>query len=429
MQKGQCLQLNIEKMTSEGAGLARHEGMVVFVEGAISGDTVKAQVVEVKKNYANAVLTEIITPSLQRIKPDCRHFDICGGCSLQMLEYRAQLVFKAQSVAEALHKIGGIEIAAPTVHSFEGWQYRNRVQWHYAAGSLGFYDKQSHSRADIDSCLLTPAVFNEVLSWLRQSRLPSGLKHFTLQSDETNSRLLGIFCAELEDTAYAEAAQALMRQIPQMHSLWLNVGASESRLYGNSFRHLAGERELPVTLCGIKLSLYPSAFLQVNYAGCEALYRLVLQWAELKGRERVYDIYCGIGALSLLLARNALEVCGIEYSEQAVKAARLNAERNAAANLRFICERAEYALPRLITAGGSADLIVLDPPRSGCDAKVMQAVLEAAPDKLIYISCNPATLARDVRLLTAHYSLDKLQCFDLFPQTPHVETAALLIKR
>ncbi|MBQ9992544.1 MAG: 23S rRNA (uracil(1939)-C(5))-methyltransferase RlmD [Firmicutes bacterium] len=434
MKTNEILQMNITSMSGEGEGIARYDGMVIFVKGVVSGELVNARITEVKKNFARAEIMDIIQPSALRIEAACPEFAACGGCSLQILSYKDQLELKRNYVAEVLRRIGKTPVSVLKINSFEPYHYRNRVQWHCQDGKLGFYNQSSHNLAVCDSCLLLPQVFNEIQTFLNQQKLPVSLCHFTLQANEDTSLLMAVFCAEAscsrkEQQEYRKLAELLSMRFPELCSCFLNLSDRNNMLYGKDFVLLYGENHLPVNICGKKFLLYPSAFLQVNFAGCEALYNKVLEWADLCGGETIWDIYCGIGTISLLLAEKAARVTGIEYCAPAIEAAKVNAKLNNSANYSFLCGRAEDILPHEVKNGKKADLAVLDPPRAGCAPQVIDALISAAPERIIYVSCNPATLARDLKLLQENYELQRIECFDLFPQTVHCETIALLNRK
>lgn len=443
---GQEIELDIDSMANEGQGVGRIYGLAVFVEGALKGERVKARVDKTSKNYAIGHVEKILLPSLDRIKPPCQYAGQCGGCTLQHLSYSGQLEFKTQRVKECLQRIGRINT---TVHDTIGmqnpWRYRNKAQFPVGRARgrtvLGFYEKRTHNIVPSDSCLIQHSISDEVArvvrEWADQYHIPiydetryTGLlRHVVTKIGFKTGEVMVILVVCGNEIPHTEElTEHLRRHIPGLKSLILNtndrktnviMGSKNTVVFGSSYIHdYIGK---------IKFSLSPLSFFQVNPAQAEILYGKALEYAGVVGKETVIDAFCGIGTITLFLARKAKKVYGIEIVAQAVQDARHNAELNGINNVEFIEGAAEDVMPELVKKGTRADVIVLDPPRRGCDEKLLQAAVDMAPRTIIYVSCNPATLARDLRFLEDRgYETEEVQPVDMFPQTHHVECVTLM---
>ncbi|MGI6115316.1 23S rRNA (uracil(1939)-C(5))-methyltransferase RlmD [Luoshenia tenuis] len=444
-QVGQRIDLPIHALGEGGVGIGRFEGAAVFVPGALPGETVRVRIRYLASRYAQAELEKILQPSHQRIEPPCPYDARCGGCQLQHLSYEGQLEVKRRQVADCLERIGGFEsIAVPPVMGMEEpWQYRNKAAFPVATqggeAALGFYATGSHDLVPVDACMIQQPPCNAVLSavkaWMRERAITpydektrqGRLRHVLIRTNRRGEFMvtLVINCQRLPEAA------ALGEQLCGLEGfvgLALNVNREATNaILGREIISVCGAPALAEQLDELTFSLSPTSFFQVNPLQTERLYQTALSFAGLKGDELVFDAYCGIGSISLFLARGAREVIGVEIVRAAVEDARENARSNGIRNASFICAKAEEEIPRLLQDNRKPDVVVVDPPRKGCDAALLQAISQARIPRLIYVSCNPSTLARDLKLLCGQgYTLQKVQPVDLFPQTMHVETVVLM---
>ena len=444
-QVGQRIDLPIHALGEGGVGIGRFEGAAVFVPGALPGETVRVRIRYLASRYAQAELEKILQPSHQRIEPPCPYDARCGGCQLQHLSYEGQLEAKRRQVADCLEHIGGFEnIAVPPVLGMEEpWQYRNKAAFPAATqggeAALGFYATGSHDLVPVDACMIQQPPCNAVLSavkvWMRERNITpydektrqGRLRHVLIRTNRRGEFMvtLVINCQRLPEAA---ALGEQLRGLEGFVGLALNVNREATNaILGRETISVCGAPALAEQLDELTFSLSPTSFFQVNPLQTERLYQTALSFAGLKGDELVFDAYCGIGSISLFLARGAREVIGVEIVRAAVEDARENARSNGIRNASFVCAKAEEEIPRLLQDNRKPDVVVVDPPRKGCDAALLQAISQARIPRLVYVSCNPSTLARDLKLLCGQgYTLQKVQPVDLFPQTMHVETVASL---
>ena len=431
-QRPESVELQIDGITSQGQGVGRLEGLAVFVPGALPGERVRARIIEAKKRFARAALEAVVEPSAYRREASCPLYPVCGGCSLQHVDYKYELELKRLIVQQDLQRIGGVELEVPLpVAAAEPWAYRNRAVLHYDGNKLGFYNESSHTVVPVERCaLLHPALngllhsINDVFS--ARDLLPQ-LRGLALRCNGAGDRLLLSFICHSSLSGLEETASRLMQEEPKLISVWENYGPPSYSVYGEKWRRLAGDSHLRDSIGPVLLDLSPGSFLQVNHTQTIALYELVRGFAALDGTQTVLDLYSGVGSIALYLAPYAKQVVGVESYAPAVADAQRNAALNQAENCVFRCGRAEELLPAWSAQGRHFDVIVLDPPRAGCDKKLLHAVAGMAPSRLIYVSCDPATLARDLRELNAlGYKIDRLQPVDMFSKSFHVETVCCL---
>jgi 23S rRNA (uracil1939-C5)-methyltransferase len=437
---GTELELTVDTMAFGGAGVARLDGYVVFVQGAVPGDRVKALVRKSKRAYAEAQAIEILAPGPDRIAPRADH----PGAPWQILPYERQLEIKQEQVADALQRIGklrGFELA-PIVPAVEPWRYRNKLEYSFGAepsGRLicGFHAPgRWHEIVEVTDCLLASeaanAVRDRVVEWCRTR----GLRAYDRQSGEgflrnlvvREGRRTGQFQArlvtspgQLERDSLADTAG------PHTSILWTQVEGVAEVTQGGRTELIAGEERLHEELGGIRLRVSPQAFLQTNTEMAERLYGLAVEYAQLTGFERVYDLYCGIGTIALTIAPRVAEVWGLELVEDAIADAIANARLNEIENARFYAGDVRLAMRELVQTAGRPDVAMIDPPRAGLSQKVVRRIIEAAPKRIVYVSCNPTTLAPNAaQLVEAGYELRKVAPVDMFPQTPHIECVAQL---
>lgn len=448
-QSGEILELVIEKLVPGGEGLAHHNGFAVFVPDTWPGDRLQARVISCKKKYARALPSHFLSPSPQRQIAPCPVAQDCGGCQWQGFNYPAQLEAKRQLLLESLHQQGlgtwaELEALVPPVLGMdEPFYYRNKGQFPLQdiAGEIqtGFFKPRSHELVAIEHCLIHHPRINEILlwtrDWLRQHKLPCYhentdrgiLRHLMIRhgfhSDES---LVGLVCRE-SLPALQTYAQELMSHFDSVVGVLENLQPERSnRILGSETHVLAGQDYYLESLDGLHFQVALPAFFQVNPIQTEVLYRTVENFLALTGSENLVDAYSGAGSISLWLARRCQQVLGLEVVAAATENARQNARLNGCDNARFLCGRVEDLLPQELERQ-SLDALVLDPPRKGCEPQVLDSIVQTPLTRLVYVSCNPSTLARDLaRLKKGGFQLTRCQPVDLFPHTHHLETVVLV---
>ncbi len=438
-EKGAELDLDVDALAYGGNGVARMEGYVVFVSGAMPGDRVRAVVTKRKRAYAEARTLEVLAPSPERIEPVADH----PGAPWQVLPYERQLAVKQEQVGDALRRIGhldGYELD-PIVPAVQRWRYRNKLEYSFGSGDggalvCGFHAPGSwHEIVPVSDCLLASersnAAREQVLAWCRAQGLSAFdrrthtgfLRNLVVREGRRSGELqvrLVTGPGELDGTSLASAVDC-------DGLMWTRTDALAETTQGGVTEIVAGNKSLQEELCGLRLSISPHAFFQTNTEMAEQLYEIAAQRADLKGWERVYDLYCGIGTVGLSLAARAGEVWGLEIVEQAVADAISNARRNEIKNASFFAGDVRLALRELVEQASRPDVVVVDPPRAGLSQKIVRRVIEASPRRIVYISCNPTTLAPNAaQLVEAGYALRRVTPVDMFPQTPHIECVAVL---
>jgi 23S rRNA (uracil1939-C5)-methyltransferase len=438
-EKGAELDLHVDALAYGGNGIARMEGYVVFVAGAIPGDRVRAVVTKRKRAYAEARTLAVLEPSPERIAPIADH----PGAPWQVLPYERQLAVKHEQVRDALTRIGHLDgyVLDEIVPAIAQWRYRNKLEYSFGTGDdgtlvCGFHAPGSwHEIVPVGDCLLASersnAARDQVVAWCREQGLQAFdrrthtgfLRNLVVREGRRSGELqvrLVTGPGELDGASLAAAVdcEGLM---------WTRTDALAETTQGGVTEIVAGARALQEELCGLRFSISPHAFFQTNTEMAEQLYAVAGQRAALQGWERVYDLYCGIGTVGLSLAARAGEVWGLELVEPAVADAIANARRNEIKNARFFAGDVRLALRELVEEAGRPDVMVVDPPRAGLSQKIVRRVIEAAPRRIVYISCNPTTLAPNAaQLVEAGYALRQVTPVDMFPQTPHIECVALL---
>lgn len=477
-QKNNIITLVIEDMGIHGEGIGKiydtteDAGFTFFVKDAVIGDVVEAKIMKVKKHYAYAKLIKIITPSPQRTEPKCPYYRQCGGCQIQPLAYSYQLLLKADIVKNNLMRIGGFskelleKVMEPIVGMEQPFYYRNKAQFPVSADKngepiTGFYAERTHNIIPNTDCALGVAenkwVLESVLSFMKQYKIrpyiestgTGVIRHILIRKGFATGELMVCMIINADKLPYEEKLVESLRKIDGITSVSINVNKEKTNvIMGNKCRLLWGNDTIsdviyPRTLeeiaqnhdyChnpnkeGITFAISPLSFYQVNPIQTEKLYSLALEYAELTGMETVWDLYCGIGAISLFMAKQAKHVYGIEVVEQAITDAKENAKRNGIENATFYAGKAEEVLPRLYKQDGMvADVICVDPPRKGCDQACLETIVKMTPERVVYISCDSATLARDLKYLCGNgYELKRVRAVDLFPQTVHVECVVLM---
>ncbi|HIV40760.1 MAG TPA: 23S rRNA (uracil(1939)-C(5))-methyltransferase RlmD [Candidatus Mediterraneibacter guildfordensis] len=464
MRKNDTAVVKITDIGVNGEGIGKVDGYTLFIKDAVIGDTVEAKVMKAKKNYGYARLMEVIAPSPDRVKPQCPFARKCGGCQIQEMSYERQLAFKAQKVRGNLERIGGFsaelldQVMEPALGMDAPFGYRNKAQFPFGTDKegnpvTGFYAGRTHHIIPNTDCALGVPVNREILeiilNFMKKNKIPSydektgkGLiRHVLIRYGFATREIM--VCLVVNGTEISEAGELLseLSKIPGMTSITLSSNMLRTNvIMGDSFDVLWGSGYITDYIGGIKYRISPLSFYQVNPVQTENLYSLALEYADLKGHETVWDLYCGIGTISLFLAQKARKVYGVEIIPQAIDDARENARINGIENVEFFVGKAEEVLPgwyqQYAVSGGDsagnearADVVIVDPPRKGCDEALLGTIVEMAPERVVYVSCDPATLARDLKYLCGQgYVLERVRAVDMFPETVHVETVCLLSK-
>ena len=476
--KNDIVTVKIEDIGTEGEGIGKLEGFTLFVKDAVMGDVVEARLVKVKKNYAYARLEKVLTSSPLRVKPVCPYHKQCGGCQIQAMSYEAQLQFKENKVKNNLVRIGGFDqlfiesVMEPVVGMEQPWHYRNKAQFPVGTDKdgriiTGFYAGRTHSIIANTDCALgveeNEPILQKVLAYMQNEKVSAydettgqGLvRHILIRKGFTSGEIMVCLVINGKSLPKEDRLVSTLREIPGMTSIWLNYNTKNTNvIMGTEGRVLWGQNTITDVIhrrsieeinsgkdClrydskenapkGITFAISPLSFYQVNPIQTEKLYSLALEYAGLTGEETVWDLYCGIGTISLFMAQCAKEVHGVEIVPQAIEDARKNAERNHIENATFYVGKAEEVLPRLYEEEHIfADVICVDPPRKGCDEACLNTIIKMAPKRIVYVSCDSATLARDLKYLCENgYEIRKVRAVDQFGQTVHTETVVLLSK-
>ena len=443
--RDQELELSVESLAFGGNGVARLNGFVVFVRRGLPGDRVRARVTKVQRRHAEALAVEVLEPSPLRVEAPCAHYPACGGCRFQDLAYEAQLDSKADQVRDALVRIGGI--AEPPVEEIvraeSVFHYRNKLEYSFTATpagpSLGFHRAGRWDEVlDIERCWLTNdlgnAVRHAVRDWAREAGLAAYdqaegtgyLRHLVYREGRNTGQVLVQLVTAAGDLHDADGLVAALRRFPEVRSIHHAVNETPAEVTNLPTTLLWGEEAIEEELGGLRFRIRPTAFLQTNTAMAERLYELAVEYAALSGEETVWDLYCGIGSIGLSMARNALTVWGVDISEESVACALENADLNGIANAAFYAGDVGQAIEQLQERSGAPDVVVVDPPRAGLSSKAVRRLGRIEAPRIVYVSCNPTTLAGNVKQLAADwdYELRRGRPVDMFPHTPHVETVA-----
>ena len=497
--KGQVFEIEITDMTDEGAGIGKADGFPLFVKDAVVGDAVRVAVIKDKKTYAYARLLEVLVPSPYRVEPECEIARPCGGCQLQAMSYEAELRFKEDKVKSALERIGGVRFGIGTVAgdsdsvAIDGedrgsflpiigmdnpWHYRNKAEYpvrYNREGKIvmGFYAGRTHSVIECDSCMIGQEHDAKILAAVKEWMIENGIsaydeesgtgvvRHVMIRTSHANDSVMVCLIVNAKKLPSEEAFAEKMKSVHgvKIASLLYSINTEKNNvIMGREVVTILGNDYLEDSIGDVTYHISPQSFYQVNPAGTEKLYEAALEFAGLTGEETVWDLYCGIGTISLFLAKKARKVYGVEIVPAAVENARANAVLNGIDNAEFFCGAAEDVLPEFYRGHGSVsdaegnaedgladtvgtkdevgvevkalhpDVIVVDPPRKGCDARLLDTIMKMAPEKVVYVSCNPATLARDVKVLCGDgaYQVEKVQAVDMFPRGVHVESVILM---
>lgn len=478
---GQHVVCEIVGLTHEGEGVGKVEGYTLFVPGTMPGEQVLARVSSIGKSFGRGLLQELLRVSADRVEPPCGIYETCGGCQLQHMRYDAQLKWKRQQVVDSLERIGKLAVAGdqdqnrklvvadeqdrrgklafaanssdegiivhPVIGMAEPWRYRNKAQVPIGAGEAGliggFYELGSHEIVDMDACLIQQEENEVLVRAVKQAANELSISPYDRESGRgllrhvvvrhaavTGQRMIVLVTNGLNIPHLEEWIALIREQVPGVVSICQNVNTERTPVvFGEQTRTLWGEDVIYDEIDGVRFAISPRSFFQVNPQQTKELYQRAVAYAGLTGEESVIDAYCGIGTITLFLARYARHVYGVEIVPEAIMDAKLNAELNGIRNVTFEAGAAEIVMPRWETEGIKADVIVVDPPRKGCDSALLQTILKLRPARVVYVSCNPATLARDLRVLEdGGYRTVEVQPVDMFPHSGHIESVALLVR-
>lgn len=448
VEKNTYYDVTFEDLTHDGAGVAKIEGFPIFVPNGLPDEKAKIKVTKVKKGYGFGRLIELYEKSKFRVEAPCPIFKECGGCQLQHVSYEGQLVAKQKQVQEVLTRIGKLENVK--VHSVLGmenpWRYRNKAQVPVAEreGGLvaGFYQQRSHEIIDMEACLIQQEKNDQVIQTVKRICEKNGvnaydeknhkgtLRHIMARYGLVTGEIMVVLVTRTKELPQKDIIISdIISQLPGVKSIVQNSNPKQTNvIFGNETKVLWGEEYIYDNIGEIKFAISARSFYQVNPEQTKVLYDKALEYAELTGEETVIDAYCGIGTISLFLAKNAKKVYGVEIVPEAIEDAKRNAALNGIQNAEFAVGEAEVVIPNWYKDGIKADVIVVDPPRKGCDEALLQTILKMKPKRVVYVSCNPATLARDLRILEdGGYKTTEVQPVDMFPHTVHCEAVANLV--
>lgn len=449
IEKNKIYTIEITDITAEGSGVGHIDGFAVFIPGSVPGDIVSVLIVKVLKNYAYGKVTEIITPSADRCDVSCPVFEKCGGCKLLHIKYEKQLEIKKDIVQNALKRIGGIECAVDEIIGAAGPErYRNKMIFpvgedKHSQPICGFFRERSHDIIPLEDCLLGAEFNAPIISAVKEYMMKN---HVSAYNEKSHSGLIrriftrtGTQSGEIMIVISANAEklpnqneliESLKCINPNVVSIILNVNKKRTNLVlGDKNIVLYGKSTISDRLCGMDYEISPHSFFQINHAQTEKLYRKAIEYAKITKDDEVMDIYCGIGTISLYAAQFAKRVTGIEIVPEAIKNAKENAARNNIKNAEFFCSDASDLVPKMIEKGASPSVVILDPPRKGSDENTLSAIVTSGAKRIVYVSCNPATLARDLKFLLGQgYAVKNVCAVDMFPNTGHVECCLLLCR-
>jgi 23S rRNA (uracil1939-C5)-methyltransferase len=449
--KNDNFKVTIEDMGIEGEGIGKVEGFTWFIKDAIIGDLVEAKVMKLKKNYGYARLINVIEPSPYRSEPKCDFHKQCGGCQIQSLDYKQQLLFKQNKVQNNLKRIGDFDniMVLPVIGMEEPYYYRNKAQFPIGQdqeGNIitGFYAGRSHSIVANTKCYLgakvNEEILNKLITYMTANKITAyneetnkGLvRHILIRVGFTTQEIMVCIVINGNKLLQSEKLVQSLQEIPGMTSISVNINKKNTNvILGTEVKTLWGQDYITDYIGDVKYQISPLSFYQVNPVQTKKLYEIALEYADLTGKEEVWDLYCGIGTISLFLAQKAKKVMGVEIVPEAIADARNNAKINEIDNVEFYVGKAEEVLPYKYKENGkSAEVIVVDPPRKGCDQVLLHTISEMKPERVVYISCDSATLARDLRYLCdREYEVTKVQPVDMFGHTTHVETIVALHRK
>lgn len=452
--------MRIESLAFGGKGVARVDGFVLFVSETLPGELVRARVFKKKNSYAEARCLEVLESSSLRVEPCCQYFGLCGGCRWQNLHYRAQLEYKRQEVMDSLERIGGFKgiKVEETLPSEEVYFYRNKMEFSFSDRrwltadedqkpidfALGLHVPERYDKVlDIDQCYLQSESSNAILREVKEFALRSGLQPYSNKTHQgfwrflviregknTGETMVNLVTSRKEPELMKELATGLVTKHPEIKSVLNNINSTKSSVaFGEREDLIYGRNTILEKVGGFSFEISANSFFQTNTKQTERLYQKVLELAGFQGAETVYDLYCGIGPITIFVSSYVKKVIGIEVLEEAVRNAQKNCELNGVRNCHFVLGDVKDVLPRIKDSYGRPQVVILDPPRAGVHPKVLRRLLELAPERIIYVSCNPTTLARDLKVLCGErYWIEAIHPVDMFPHTYHVEIVSLLVR-
>ncbi|WP_338649839.1 23S rRNA (uracil(1939)-C(5))-methyltransferase RlmD [Listeria seeligeri] len=445
LKKNQSVEITIEDLTHDGNGVGKIDGYPLFIPNTLPGEKVTAKIIKLSKNYGFARMENLEVVSAERVEPPCAVYSKCGGCSLQHLSYVGQLAFKRNQVEETMKRIGKLNVEVKETLGMENpWRYRNKSQVPvgFVNGKLtaGFYQKRSHEIIDMSTCLIQSEQGDFAVQKTREVLAKYGtepydektgkgdIRHIMTRFAHTTGQLMLVLVTTKDRLPFKEEIIRDLTEQLALTSIVQNINPQKTNvIFGDRTKTLWGKDIIEDTIHGIRFAISARSFYQVNPLQTEVLYQQAIEAAELTGEETVIDAYCGIGSISLCLAKKAKHVYGVEIVDQAIQDARANAELNNLSNTTFETGKAEEVIPTWYKAGIVADVLVVDPPRKGCDEKLLQTILAMKPKKVVYVSCNPGTLARDMKILSdGGYEANQVQPVDMFPMTTHIEAVTVL---
>lgn len=440
--------VDVQGMGYEGEGVSKIDNFTVFIPGALENEKVKIRIVKVNKNFGFGKLLEVLEPSPDRSEPECGIYKRCGGCQLQHLSYGAQLEFKRKRVEDCLRRIGKLEgfVLHDTIGMENPYRYRNKVQLPVGSRDgkavIGFYAQRSHDIIDMDTCLIQNETADRVIGIVRgwvdrhnieaydEQQNSGTLRNIMVREGFRTGEVMVVMVTRTKQLPYKEELIDALRGIKGIASIIQNVNSKQTNvILSDECVTLWGADTISDYIGEFRFNISPLSFFQVNPIQTEVLYGKALEYAGLTGNETVFDAYCGTGTITLFLSKKAKKVYGVEVVPQAIENARINAEQNGVKNAEFIVGEAEKVIPDLIKQGVKADVVVVDPPRKGCGIELLEAIAGIAPKRIVYVSCDPGTLARDLGILKdLGYETKEVQPVDMFPMTGHVENVTLLVK-
>jgi 23S rRNA (uracil1939-C5)-methyltransferase len=450
LEKNQTVELTIEDLTHDGAGVGKVDGFPLFIKGALPGERIDAKIIKLKKNYGFARLVRVYVESKHRVEAPCPIYKQCGGCQLQHLSYEGQLEAKYKQVESVLQRIGHLDNVQihPVLGMTDPWNYRNKAQVPVGEeeGGLvaGFYQQRSHSIVNMDECMIQQEVNDQVVQTVKRIAEKYGvraydeqkhrgtLRHIMVRYGQVSKEVMVVFVTKQSEIPHREEIiEEIVAAIPNVKSIVQNINPKKTNVvFGDKTTVLWGEEYIYDSIGDIKFAISARSFYQVNPEQTKVLYDKALEYADLSGSETVIDAYCGIGTISLFLAQKAKQVYGVEIVPEAIDDAKRNAKLNGVENVDFAVGEAEKVIPWWKAQGIEADVIVVDPPRKGCDETLLQTIIEMKPKRVVYVSCNPATLARDLKILEdGGFETKEVQPVDMFPHTTHVECCSLLVRK
>lgn len=451
VEKNKDYEIYIDSFGNMGEGIGKINNFTVFVKGAVKGEKARIKIVKVNKNFAFGKLLKVIEKSDKRCEPICSIYKNCGGCQLQHISYREQLEFKKHKVMDCLERIGKVDTSSIIVHDTIGMEnpyyYRNKVQLPVGEVKgkvkIGFYRERSHEIIEVDRCFIQDETANEIMliikKWIEEFNITGynealgkgTLRHIMIRKAfKTGDIMLALVTNDKNLPHKEELIHSITTEIKGVKGIIQNINDKKTNVVlGKKEIILWGKGTIQDYIGGFKFNISPKSFFQVNPVQTEKLYGTALKYAGLTGKEVVFDAYCGTGTISLFLSQNAKKVYGVEIIPEAIENAKINAEQNGVENAEFIVGKAEEEIPKLIEKRVKPEVVVVDPPRKGCEKSLLYSIAKASPRTIVYVSCDPATLARDLSVLQGEgYKVLEVQPVDMFPETHHVETVVLMSK-